>query len=1458
MPPDAAAEALMEQPLPNLTVAANCDKLRSRASAERLVDARIRLAGARRRVHPKRLASLQSLPLHSASAGIYRKPHHQLFPQGANCTAVGDCGARTAKSEDTGARQHGGGGNASGTRRRREAAREEPSRDCAGIDPRSSSKKDRSSAHCLRFADSWYGVYELQQPSLDQEVTVQVFGRKELDDGTWHWQEITPGRPFSHFPKLLNKMKKNLMSRLGTRDRLARDEPAGVAVRYTELGCAEEAPGFSLDANTTLLLMPQPSHGYQSAQPQAVPEDPGKDACWRRVPVAGVPAEFLVVDRELVSVDGRRCDTAGVGYRAFSKQPRRCAVPRGSCLGNQPLHMWRRDTEARLRGRRGAFFLENWGQPAEPPLVVRDGKLYLALAYPGRYPSLLRMQLRADLNSPLKFGNAARVTEVRIDATQQDATRITALVTNLGVAATRLRLRMRPCGGWYAAQSDQAPLQARQSATLELQLPGQPDRDRLRCTRLLKAILGLCWSAVAAWGQDGVSDTPPELLRYRERELSHLQVVHDAEGFPIHPHTCRRTVRIHSKNGKCTTKYTKTTTKTHQHGKGNRKRVSQHERRPNTCNKIINKNLNVIIGPNGSGKSTIVSAIILGLGGKLKLADRGSSLASYIKTGCKEAKIEIELRTGTTSTTVISRVFNLDNKCVWRIDGKVVSSKQVDDKVAEYNIQIGNLCQFLPQEKVTDFAKMNRQVLLENTEKSVGGEKKLAQMHEQLKCLTKEIKEYEKKINEYQAAVENDEQTNSRLAVTVNNIKERMACIEAVKLLKKKRVWAVYKAHKVHTEQKQKEMAEAVADLQRCKKEFEPFESLLDGANKRLQTAQSKLNTCKIRTRDKINTLKNESVSREPVSERIEYVNQEYKKKIEAEKSRESELAALQLQLNKMQNDLRELSKQSDDSTHTQLKEVQEQISKVSDACNIFRHKCEDYKSKVSYIDHEIRAQDSELQRLRNVANQRLSLLQHRHPDVYRGTMWLRENKHRFSGNVYDPIVLETNLKDPSYAKYVEAVISNRDLLAFTFEDKDDMNNAMRILRDEMNLRLNFLHSGEMHQPSSYYKSTIPIKHLREFGFKTYISDVIEAPEAILKYLLRTYGLHNIPVGTKQTDATFEKVPASIRLFFSESSRYSASHSIYSGEKLTENSRVTEANYFTRSISIKEIQVIGERKEKLLQEKQQISHDHHTVVQQLMHQESKLKELVNKRKQIQEIVQNRQALGARIKIKQNHINSLEKNKINIKEEEEKFNNTVKKIILDAFNSESKSHETLKEYVELMNKLRLLQYETEDTAAEVERYQHDAQEIKQKCLELENTVRKLKGELSELQTQQKQLLGDAEKAIADVKDNKDTFRNVQQTVQDLDKKKKPREFLLNVVLFVAWPAAYCWRTCCRGPPDDACECATWAHTITIGEAARRGVLARADQEVRPSVHTHTNRPLKTMLAAADSKPVVGSE
>ena len=43
----------------------------------------------------------------------------------------------------------------------------------------------------------------------------------------------------------------------------------------------------------------------------------------------------------------------------------------------------------------------------------------------------------------------------------------------------------------------------------------------------------------------------------------------------------------------------------------------------------------------------------------------------------------------------------------------------MEQLVAQLGIQVSNLCQFLPQEKVTDFARMSAQELLENTEKAV-------------------------------------------------------------------------------------------------------------------------------------------------------------------------------------------------------------------------------------------------------------------------------------------------------------------------------------------------------------------------------------------------------------------------------------------------------------------------------------------------------------------------------------------------------------------------------------------------------------------------------------------------------------------------------------------------------------------------------------------------------------------
>ncbi|ELU06879.1 hypothetical protein CAPTEDRAFT_199565, partial [Capitella teleta] len=125
--------------------------------------------------------------------------------------------------------------------------------------------------------------------------------------------------------------------------------------------------------------------------------------------------------------------------------------------------------------------------------------------------------------------------------------------------------------------------------------------------------------------------------------------------------------------------------------------------------------LNVIIGPNGTGKSSLVSAICLGLAGKTSVLSRAAQASEFIKHGTESATIEIELR-GTGRNHVVQRTIRRSGPDLWVLDGAKVNLKKVEEFTRSLKIQVSNLCQFLPQDKVADFAKMSQQDLLENTE----------------------------------------------------------------------------------------------------------------------------------------------------------------------------------------------------------------------------------------------------------------------------------------------------------------------------------------------------------------------------------------------------------------------------------------------------------------------------------------------------------------------------------------------------------------------------------------------------------------------------------------------------------------------------------------------------------------------------------------------------------------------
>lgn len=122
--------------------------------------------------------------------------------------------------------------------------------------------------------------------------------------------------------------------------------------------------------------------------------------------------------------------------------------------------------------------------------------------------------------------------------------------------------------------------------------------------------------------------------------------------------------------------------------------------------------LNCIIGPNGTGKSSIVCAMCVGLGGSLKVTERGDKIGTCVHgNGCaKDEKgeyiragyVETELweGSGPKKNLVVRIDFDVDNKSSWTMNGQPSTMKRVKEMMETLNIQVDNPLQFLPQDKV--------------------------------------------------------------------------------------------------------------------------------------------------------------------------------------------------------------------------------------------------------------------------------------------------------------------------------------------------------------------------------------------------------------------------------------------------------------------------------------------------------------------------------------------------------------------------------------------------------------------------------------------------------------------------------------------------------------------------------------------------------------------------------------
>jgi len=116
--------------------------------------------------------------------------------------------------------------------------------------------------------------------------------------------------------------------------------------------------------------------------------------------------------------------------------------------------------------------------------------------------------------------------------------------------------------------------------------------------------------------------------------------------------------------------------------------------------------------------------------------------------------------------------------------------------VQRLNIQVDNLCQFLPQERVVEFAKLSPQGLLRETEKAVGG-LELLNMHDRLINIKKEQLNDIKSLEQRRNVLEDLVKKNEGCKAEVERFKERESLRSRLKLLDQKKPWLEFEEERL-------------------------------------------------------------------------------------------------------------------------------------------------------------------------------------------------------------------------------------------------------------------------------------------------------------------------------------------------------------------------------------------------------------------------------------------------------------------------------------------------------------------------------------------------------------------------------------------------------------------------------------------------------------------------------------
>lgn len=456
------------------------------------------------------------------------------------------------------------------------------------------------------------------------------------------------------------------------------------------------------------------------------------------------------------------------------------------------------------------------------------------------------------------------------------------------------------------------------------------------------------------------------------------------------------------------------------------------------------------------------------------------------------------------------------NRTIYSVNGENKSKKATVELARSLSIQVDNLCQFLPQDKVVEFAAMTPVDLLKSTQRAVAPQD-MIDTHEELKGRKKEQMITQSKIEEEESILSNLESRQRLQEADVERMREREQVVKKIGFLEAARPFAEYRtARNAHLEAKENKNL-IKTELNALKAQVEPslaainekkeYRNEISAAVKERKNAVEKSST----KTDKVDS------DYQVLGDQVVALDAEATAERRGGQKHKADLARINGNIDRLKRQMEDPPAEVDTAAYNEkIREKQRAMESCESGIRESQNKQRELNQRIVERKHSIEQAERDLSQLESQTGKQTMKLQNASPDTFKAWKWVQENQGEFEQKVFGPPIVECSVKDPKYVDQIESLFQRGLLLSFTVQTRNDFRKLSDALHDK--LKLSEVNIKTILHSLDQYRAPMSVEEMKRVGFQSWALDYVQAPEPILAMLCAEIKLHETGVSLHDTN----------------------------------------------------------------------------------------------------------------------------------------------------------------------------------------------------------------------------------------------------------------------------------------------------------------------------------------------------